>query len=144
MSAPYALLRRRWVVSEARRERVRCQNCGNYYAQLRAGGPYPHNCRSKDDHVGYFFEHRTRGDYAQARRERGFAKQWREENDSGLNRRSLPDQLLANQPDFELPLSRRERRLVATVVQWLGSSVGFCFLEQALKRGGYRIEKKVS
>lgn len=48
----------------------------------------------------------------------------------------------ANEPGFELPLSSRERRIVSTVIQWLGSSVGFDFLNLALKRAGYRIVKE--
>lgn len=99
---------------------------------------------ARKDFVGYFFRYRTKGAHAQAKRERGFAKQWRHENDLGYhktNPRSLADMLMANEPGFELPLSSRERRTVSTVIQWLGSSVGFDFLNLALKRAGYRIEK---
>jgi len=99
---------------------------------------------ARKDFVGYFFKHRTAGRHEQARRERGFALQWRHENDLGyhkLNPRSIADLMVANDPGLELPLSSRERRVVSTVIQWLGSSVGFDFLGLALKRSGYRIVK---
>lgn len=32
-----------------------------------------------------------------------------------------------------------ERRIVATVIQWLGSNIGFSFLEDSLKQCGYKI-----
>jgi hypothetical protein len=39
-------------------------------------------------------------------------------------------------------LTKRERIILATVIQWLGSNIGFCFLETALKNCGYRIVKE--
>lgn len=38
-------------------------------------------------------------------------------------------------------LTYRERVLCATVIQWLGSNVGFDFLRRCLERCGYRIVK---
>ena len=35
----------------------------------------------------------------------------------------------------------RDRIVAATVIQWLGSNVGFGFLEEALRKCGYRIER---
>ncbi len=35
----------------------------------------------------------------------------------------------------------REVAIMASLIQWLGTNVGFCFLESALKRCGYRITK---
>jgi len=103
--------------------------------------PWAHDCQASDEHVGYF-ERRTWSEHALL--ERAFAEQWRAENDQGYHEhrpRSLPDMLMKNMPGFELPLTRRERRLVATMIQWLGSNVGFCFLQEALGRDGYRIEQ---
>jgi len=39
-------------------------------------------------------------------------------------------------------LTQREAEVAATVVQWLGSPVGWCFLEQCIERCGYQLKKK--
>ena len=39
-------------------------------------------------------------------------------------------------------ITKRERMIVATVVQWLGSNCGFCFLQKTLRKCGYRIVKE--
>lgn len=64
-------------------------------------------------------------------REVAFAKQWKEEQ-------AYEDVL------FRLvdPLTEGERRSVATIIQWLGSSVGFSFLRAALDRAGFAIVRK--
>lgn len=36
-------------------------------------------------------------------------------------------------------LTRREYQIIATVIQWLGSNVGFAFLQECLRQAGYRI-----
>lgn len=36
----------------------------------------------------------------------------------------------------------RDHAIVATVIQWLGSNVGFSFLATALKKGGFSIEQR--
>jgi hypothetical protein len=40
------------------------------------------------------------------------------------------------------PLRTRDCQVAATVVQWFGTHCGWCFLEAALDRCGYRIVKK--
>lgn len=40
-----------------------------------------------------------------------------------------------------LEITPRDRQVVATVIQWLGSNVGFCFLEETLKDCGYVIRR---
>lgn len=38
-------------------------------------------------------------------------------------------------------INSRDRRIVATIIQWLGTNVGIGFLSEALKRGGqYKLE----
>ena len=39
------------------------------------------------------------------------------------------------------PPTKRDQIAVATVIQWLGSNVGFDFLSSALERCGYKIMK---
>lgn len=88
-------------------------------------------------HRGHMYE-RTVGDFAQARRERAFAELWEEENEK--------DYLLARLLNMHLqgPLGARfkaerwptqgEATDIASVIQWLGSHVGYSFLEEALGR----------
>lgn len=39
-------------------------------------------------------------------------------------------------------VTKMERLIVATVIQWLGSNCGFCWLNEALNKAGYKIVKK--
>ncbi len=41
-------------------------------------------------------------------------------------------------------LTEREYRILATIIQWLGTNVGFGFLHEALRRSGYYIASKDS
>ena len=40
-----------------------------------------------------------------------------------------------------LKITHRDRLVAATVIQWLGTTIGFCFLQEALKKAGYKIVK---
>lgn len=44
--------------------------------------------------------------------------------------------------DFDYVVSGRERTIVATVIQWLGTNVGWEFLNKCVDRMGYKLEKK--
>jgi hypothetical protein len=87
-------------------------------------------------------------------REKAFADFWAEENDRKKRRGVnsgwgiLQDHFFEKQhPLSMLPpqaiwkVTNRERVIVATIVQWLGSNVGWCFLGECLKRCGYKIVK---
>ena len=45
-------------------------------------------------------------------------------------------------PKCHTVINERDRFIVATVIQWLGTNVGMSFLESALNKCGHRIEKK--
>lgn len=63
--------------------------------------------------------------------EKKFAEAWQERNDRG--RHGVLEYLLAadnNHPAGEM--SDRDAEVAATVVQWLGSHVGRCFLDDVL------------
>ena len=65
-----------------------------------------------------------------------FAKHWESANtgtSSTLN-------WLLGPHNQQVEVSGRERIVAATVVQWLGSPIGFNFLEEALKECGYTLE----
>ena len=87
-------------------------------------------------------------------REKAFAESWEKENvpQHGLNygHGILQDLFFTGSPWFSnlnsrakaiKIISRRERMIVATVIQWLGTNCGWCFLEETLRSCGYRIEK---
>lgn len=84
-------------------------------------------------------------------REVAFAEQWNEDNRlSDLIGALICFELDPNpngsvkMPGYEglrkaRGIAESERRCAATVIQWLGSNVGFCFLEMALNRVGLKI-----
>ncbi|MNL07833.1 hypothetical protein D3C87_1285260 [compost metagenome] len=79
-------------------------------------------------------------------REKAFHEQWLKENipSHGINHGNgiLQDLFIsyAEQSKREvIILSKRERMIVATVIQWLGSNVGMCFLEETFKKIGYKL-----
>ena len=67
-------------------------------------------------------------------RERALADEWEAENPIAGQCGTQPI-LNALVPDCSL----RDARVAATVVQWLGSEVGFNFLQEALGKAGYEI-----
>lgn len=81
-------------------------------------------------------------------REVAFAERWQIEQNEG---RILAWLLTAHKPERQQPpfyspplpreTTKRERQVAATVIQWLGSNVGFSFLQVALRNCGYRIEE---
>jgi len=40
---------------------------------------------------------------------------------------------------FSFVITQRDAVIVATIIQWLGTNVGMCFLEKALGKAGYKI-----
>lgn len=87
-------------------------------------------------------------------REKAFADEWEKENipTPGLNHGFglLQDLFIDGRPfDLDILGKRRlvhritkaERFVTATVIQWLGSNCGMSFLEEALKKCGYRVDR---
>lgn len=87
--------------------------------------------------------------------EKAFYDQWQKENiphphiDKGNG--LLQDLFIESNPNILSPISggkwnlkinSRDRMIVATVIQWLGSNCGMSFLGEALARFGYKIVKK--
>lgn len=64
-----------------------------------------------------------------------FAQEWEKENERN-SRPSLLELLLDGDGQ---KVSGRDRYVAATVVQWLGTNVGFSFLVTCLKAGGYSL-----
>lgn len=68
--------------------------------------------------------------------EKTFAFEWREES-KHLNT------LFTNRGlDLELKVDSKTRFISATIIQWLGSNIGWSFLQRVLDKEGYKIVKK--
>lgn len=97
-------------------------------------------------------------DYRRTRscnREHAFALEWERENKPdggrGLSSWGILQALMFDQRSASsIPapwwhmrarfwITNKEAAIAATVVQWLGTNVGMCFLEKALKACGYKI-----
>jgi len=87
---------------------------------------------------GLFYERTKTND-----REKAFSDLWKKENkiESWINQGQGTLQNIVigkdNVPLFYI--TKNDRIIVATVVQWLGTNIGFNFLERALKKCGYKI-----
>lgn len=82
-------------------------------------------------------------------RERAFAETWFKENEpiSGINNGNgiLQDLFFENRNLHQRKMLHEitpiERRIVATVIQWLGTNVGMSFLSDCFKKAGYELTK---
>ncbi len=61
--------------------------------------------------------------------EERFAKEWAKQNEQG----HTLEYLLSSRINEREPVDEETQKAVATVVQWLGSPVGLCFLEDVLE-----------
>jgi hypothetical protein len=87
-------------------------------------------------------------------REIAFIEQWRHENEyADILYRLMSVPCSTDDPErvfngmgyaTKMPIGKPEKRdrvIVETVLQWLGSNVGFDFVRQSLNRSGYKITK---
>lgn len=80
-------------------------------------------------------------------REMAFAKEWERENKKSLilggpiltELHRGPRESLLSEGTLLCEPTNRERCIVATIIQWLGSNVGFAWLERVLNNCGYTI-----
>lgn len=68
-------------------------------------------------------------------REVAFAKRWEYENDHRGGAEPIMQGLI---PDW----TPRDAEVAATLIQWLGSNVGFSFVEESLRCCGYLVVPK--
>lgn len=91
------------------------------------------------ENIGYF-THRL--DFNE--KEKAFHDKWLEINEPkrGFNHGHgcLQDLFFDTKGKCLVEITKRDREIVATVIQWLGSNIGFNFLEETLKEAGYKIE----
>jgi hypothetical protein len=91
--------------------------------------------------IGAFFE-RTKGKHEQGIREKAFSEEWRHE----CKEYNILPKLFTKHSDPHLltniiEIDHVHRFIAATLMQWIGTSVGFCFLTKALKKCGYQVTK---
>lgn len=82
---------------------------------------------------GYLYE-RTK----HCKFEKAFAEAWQHENEA---HRNLLQQLFNEGWSSAHEVSASERFVAATVVQWLGTNVGFSFLLDVVRKQGWRLEE---
>ncbi len=93
------------------------------------------------------YRHKTDREHVGIRRERcvnndremAFHKHWLEENRINFGLNSGHGILHGLFVGHNIELTKRDRMIVATAIQWLGSNCGFGFLEETLKDCGYSI-----
>ena len=97
-------------------------------------------------HRGVRYEERTSVEDFVGRREKAFADEWEKENKLRVRDFNTPPmsllQALMNKNNAFIPVSQETATAVATIVQWLGSPVGWGFLNKVLEEAGYRIVEK--
>ena len=98
--------------------------------------------RRKLVHRGIYHE-RTKVKDGSGPREKAFSDAWQKENELRVHAMFIPPcstlEFLMRENDRLLPVSQETATAVATMIQWLGSNIGRCFLEGALKKAGYCI-----
>lgn len=79
-------------------------------------------------------------------REKAIAEQWEKENADGVSfgahwgGQRVPLIVALLMGDEGSPdVTQRDATVAATVLQWLGSNVGFCFLQDAFRKAGYDV-----
>lgn len=87
-------------------------------------------------------------------REKAFHDQWLIENEPVghiNNGHGILQDLFIDRQGVGLSSSKfvhimtpQDRMIVATIIQWLGSNVGWCFLGESLKRCGYKITQIIN
>ncbi len=100
---------------------------------------------AKNQNEGYFpdrLEHNER--------EKAFHDQWKKENatGAGINHGhgilqdlffKIEGNRIMSKTILLEEINKRDRKIVATVIQWLGSNCGISFLHEALRNCGYRL-----
>lgn len=89
---------------------------------------------------GLFYERTKTND-----REKAFSDEWKKENkiECRINQgQGTLQNLMVGKDNIPLfYITKNDRVIVATIIQWLGTNIGFSFLERALKKCGYKIIK---
>ena len=147
-------------MSEMKKNRLWCPYCESRFVMTEVPEKYEFDCpecgislsHSEVHYIGHEIDckgamfDRTESKHhydtdipsIQAQREKAFYEAWEAEHE----RSDLLQMLLAGVLRDDPIISDRERLIVNTVIQWLGTNVGFNFVEIALNNAGYEIRKK--
>lgn len=87
------------------------------------------------EHVGYESQRVVWESSPMDRLERVFAFRWMELNKGEW---CMLDKLVSTD-EHPLGATQRDAEVAATVVQWLGTAVGYSFLERCLKEAGFKV-----
>lgn len=119
------------------------ENWLDYNGNIEDVLDYAEKQRAYESNVGYRVERIENNE-----REKAFFEQWLKENEpvTGVNHgHGILQDLFIESTGFlgqtkviEL-INERDRYIVATIIQWLGTNVGMSFLHAALERFGARI-----
>ena len=93
----------------------------------RRQGLHFHRIQENEDHEDDLKWNKT---------ERAFYREWR-----ALDDRQLEGLLHSDTSGLSLKTNYKAKVIAATLMQWLGSNLGWEFMQRALKREGYRIVK---
>lgn len=88
------------------------------------------------EHVGFESQRVVFASSSMDMLERILAFRWMEENKAEW---CTLDRLVHNQEDGH-GATQRDAEVAATVIQWLGTAVGYSFLKRCLNEAGFRIE----
>lgn len=88
-------------------------------------------------------------------REKIFYEEWKKENEENIRGKNfgfgiLQDLFMKQRSHYALIhhegailiIKPRDRFIVATIIQWLGTNVGWCFLTNVVDKCGYKLVKK--
>lgn len=110
------------------------------YEELRSIQKSVINEHKESFNEGLFYERTETND-----REKAFSDLWKQENkiESHVNQGhgTLQNLMIGTDNKILFYITKNDRVIVATIIQWLGTNIGFNFLERALKKCGYKIIK---
>ncbi len=85
----------------------------------------------KIEHVGLWAE---RLPYSYNIPEKVFAEAWQKENELDSCTRPILNSLMNKMKSDFMQITQRDALVAATVIQWLGSNVGNCFVKECHKK----------
>jgi hypothetical protein len=89
------------------------------------------------EHIGFDSQRVVFAQEGMARLEQVLAFRWLELNKGEW---CILDRLLCSPPETNTGATQRDATVAATVIPWLGTAVGYAFLERCLKEAGFKIE----
>lgn len=133
----------------------KCKSKNCFMSKIEPVDPYEWQCRGfntpsdKLVHRGLWANRLVEdSEFVSTRREIAFAAEWTEENRHIGNEGTLvtilsvqnPNEFLGNY--HQAVINQNTATVAATIIQWLGTNCGWCFLERAIERAGFTLVRK--